>query len=70
MRCDEIITEAPLSPGQVKAIKVKIEGYQDEIRKLNRQKLQLDDRFKYQEFPDPVAGPLTSWYSNAPEATR
>lgn len=52
MRCDEIITEAQLTPGQVKAIKVKIEGYQDEIRKLNRQKMQLDDRFKYQDYPD------------------
>ena len=60
MRYNDLITspaelfEAQLSPGQVKAIKLKINDYEEELRKLNRKKYDLDDKFVYGDFPKEI----------------
>lgn len=51
MRYNELITEAQLTPGQVKAIKVKIGQYEEELRKLNLQQNKLDDMYRYRDYP-------------------
>lgn len=57
MRYNDLITtpaelfEAQLTPGQVKAIKLQINDYEEELRKLNRKKNELDDKFVYSDFP-------------------
>lgn len=57
MRYNDLITtpaelfEAQLSPGQVKAIKLQINDYEEELRKLARKRNELDDKFVYGTFP-------------------
>lgn len=58
MRYDDLIynpiNEAQLTPGQVKAIKIKINDYEKELRDLRRKKDELDDKFVYSNVPKAV----------------
>ena len=57
MRYNDLITtpaellEAQLTPGQVKAIEIKINDYEEELRKLKYKKYDLDDKFVHGDFP-------------------
>lgn len=57
MRYNELTLEAQLSPGQVKAIKVKIQNYQQELNKLERKRDQLDNQFRFSNMFKDFKGP-------------
>ena len=74
MRYNDLITdpielfEAELTPGQVKSIELKIQNYEEELRKLRRQKMELDDKFIYGNFPKQLKDKVNAYidaYSKA-----
>lgn len=66
MRYNELTMEAQLTPGQVKAIKVEIGKYEEELRKLNQKKNSLDDQFMFGAHPDdPVLADKIQKYIDA-----
>lgn len=72
MRYNDLIydplLEAQLTPGQVKAIELKIKDYEEDLRKLRRQKSELDDKFIYGNFPKQLKDKVNAYidaYSKA-----
>jgi hypothetical protein len=73
MRYNDLITtpaelfEAQLTPGQVKAIKLKINDYEAELQKLNRKKYDLDDKFMYGDFPKEIKDKVVQFITDLKE---
>jgi hypothetical protein len=76
MRYDELITdstallEAQLTPGQIKAIKVKIGEYEEQLRKLRYQKNELDDKFVYGNFPPELKDKVNAYVDKYTQAIK
>lgn len=79
MRYHEIETnaldllEAQLTPGQVKAIKLKISDYQKQLRDLENKKYELDREFAGNEMPEELKDKIDAYvtaYTNAIEKLK
>ena len=76
MRYNELITdstallEAQLTPGQIKAIKVKIGEYEEQLRKLRNQRNELDDKFVYGNFPPELKDKVNAYVDKYTQAIK